>query len=76
MFERISVFIRNSFEKGAYGVCAYLGERLQIPVRDVRKYFIFTSILTFGSPTLIYLIITFWLNFKKIFRSNRNPIWE
>ncbi|TAE87293.1 MAG: PspC family transcriptional regulator [Bacteroidetes bacterium] len=62
--ERLKYFV----EKYAFGVCSYLGDRLGIATSRIRLYFIYTSFITMGSPVIIYLVIAFWLNFKKYIR--------
>jgi phage shock protein PspC (stress-responsive transcriptional regulator) len=66
--------LRNFIEWHVFGVCTRIGEVLGIPTSTIRKYFMYTSCLTFGSPLIIYLIAAFWMNLKQyIFRSKRNP---
>jgi len=41
----------------------------------IRKYFIYISFLTLGSPVIFYLFLAFWMNIKNyIQRSRRNPL--
>jgi hypothetical protein len=41
----------------------------------IRRYFIYISFLTMGSPLIVYLFLAFWMNVKKyIFASRRNPV--
>ena len=68
--------IKAFFEKQAFGVCAWLGEKLSIPSADIRKFFIYTSFLAIGSPVIIYLILAFLLKMKKYFRSKRSSVWD
>ncbi|MFI5222332.1 MAG: PspC domain-containing protein [Bacteroidia bacterium] len=69
--------LKYFFEKHAFGVCSYLGERFHISSSTIRLYFIYTSFITFGSPVIIYLILAFWLNLKKyIHRRKRTTIWD
>jgi phage shock protein C len=70
--KRISSF----FEKQAYGVCAYWGERLGIASASIRLFFIYLSFLTFGSPIIIYMGLVFIMNMHKHLRNNRKPVWD
>jgi phage shock protein C len=64
-------------EQQAFGVCAYLGERMKIPANSIRLYFIYTSCLTLGSPVILYLFTAFWLELRKHARRKANPtIWD
>jgi phage shock protein C len=69
--------LKYFFEKNAFGVCSYLGEKLKISSSRIRLYFIYTSFITMGSPVIIYLIIAFWLNLKKyVAKGKRETIWD
>ena len=66
--------LRNFIEWNAFGVCTAIGQRLGIATSRIRQYFIYTSILTVGSPIIIYLILAFWRNMRKYMLSaKRNP---
>lgn len=67
--------IKYFFEKRAYGVCSYLGEKFGISSSRIRLYFIYTSFITMGSPVIIYLIMAFWINLKKYIR-NSKTVWD
>ncbi len=69
----------NSFkyfiEWQVFGVCTAVGERIGIATSTIRKYFIYISFLTMGSPVIVYLFIAFWMNVKKyILNGRRNPL--
>ncbi len=67
--------LRRIIEWNAFGVCTYLGEKLRISTNTIRKYFIYISFLTLGSPVLFYFIVAFWMNVKQyIWFSRRNPL--
>ncbi|NBO48498.1 MAG: PspC domain-containing protein [Chitinophagia bacterium] len=67
--------LRNFIEWHVFGVCTKIGELLGIPTTTIRKYFIYISCLTFGSPAIFYLAIAFWMNIKRYFtQSKRNPL--
>ena len=68
--------IKVFFEKQAFGVCAWLGEKLFIPSADIRKFFIYTSFLAIGSPVIVYLILAFLLKLKQYFKSGRSSVWD
>ncbi|MBS1761835.1 MAG: PspC domain-containing protein [Bacteroidetes bacterium] len=58
-----------------FGVCTAIGERLRISTSTIRKYFIYLSFFTVGSPIIIYMFIAFWMNVKRyIFNARRNPL--
>lgn len=61
-------WILRYFEQQAFGVCAWLGERMGIRAHRVRLSFIYLSFLTFGSPIFIYLVMMFWKNNSNIFK--------
>ncbi|TAF65606.1 MAG: PspC domain-containing protein [Cytophagales bacterium] len=67
-------YIQHFFERRAFGVCAWLGERMGISSASVRLSFIYVSFLTLGSPLLLYLILAFWVNVRK--HTRRSYIWE
>lgn len=67
--------IKYIVEKYAFGVCSELGEKFGIASSRIRLYFIYTSFITMGSPIIIYLVIAFWLNFKK-YICQRFSLWE
>lgn len=70
---RIRYFVENQ----AFGVCARLGEKMNISASSIRLYFIYTSFLTLGSPVVLYLILAFWMEMKKHMRRHAHPtIWE
>ncbi|MCZ2459431.1 MAG: PspC domain-containing protein [Chitinophagales bacterium] len=65
---------RNFVEWNAFGVCTAIGERLGIATTRIRQYFIYASVLTMGSPIIIYLVLAFLRNMKKyIVSARRNP---
>jgi len=41
----------------------------------IRKYFMYISCLTLGSPVVFYFILAFWMNLKRyMLQSKRNPL--
>ena len=58
-----------------YGVCSAIGERMGIATSTIRKYFIYLSFFTLGSPVIVYFFVAFWLNLKShILNARRNPL--
>ena len=69
--------IQTYFEKQAFGVCNWWGERLQLKTPKIRMFFIYLSFLTFGSPIFIYLIMAFILEHKEYFKfQKRKTVWD
>ena len=68
--------IRKYFEHRGFEVCTRTGERMGIAPGVVRKYFIYTSFLTFGSPVLIYMILAFWIQIKDHLRSRKHSVLD
>lgn len=72
LIEPIKIF----FEKQAFGICEFWGERFRIKSANIRLFFIYTSFLTVGSPIIIYLVMGFWMNLKKLMKRNRGSVWD
>ena len=68
--------IKDYFEKQAFGVCTWLGDKLEMPSSVIRLFFIYTSFLTAGSPLIIYMVLAFWLKLKNYVRSKRSSVWD
>lgn len=68
--------IKQYFEQKAFGVCTYLGEKLDMEPAPIRLFFIYTSFLTIGSPVIIYMILAFWLRMKNYIRPGRTRVWD
>ena len=69
--------ILGYFEKQAFGVCNWWGEKLQLKSSQVRLSFIYLSFITVGSPIIIYLIMAFILKHKEYFKfSKRKSVWD
>jgi phage shock protein PspC (stress-responsive transcriptional regulator) len=67
--------IKNFIEWQVFGVCTAIGERVGIATAVIRRYFIYLSFITLGSPIVFYLFMAFWLNIKNYIRnSRRNPV--
>jgi phage shock protein PspC (stress-responsive transcriptional regulator) len=66
---------KQFIEWHVFGVCTAIGEKMGIATSTIRKYFIYISFITMGSPLIIYLFVAFWMNIKNyILTSKRNPI--
>jgi len=68
--------IRTYFEKRAFGVCAAIGDKLNMRSSKIRLFFIYSSFLTVGSPLIIYMILAFWLKMKNYVQSRRTSVWD
>ncbi|MDN4164412.1 PspC family transcriptional regulator [Cytophagales bacterium LB-30] len=68
--------IQSFFESQAFGVCTRLGEKLSIPTSNIRLFFIYSSFLTFGSPVLVYLMLKFIMDLRKLMRRGRSSVWD
>jgi phage shock protein PspC (stress-responsive transcriptional regulator) len=65
---------KNFVEWNAFGVCSAIGNRMGIATSKIRQYFMYTSILTMGSPIIIYMILAFWKNMRRYIKAaKRNP---
>lgn len=73
MIEKIKAF----FERQAFGVCSWWGEKLGLKSSRIRLFFIYISFLTLGSPLIIYLIMAFVLEHKYWFKTkSKRTIWD
>ncbi len=68
--------IKTFFEKRAFGVCDWMGEWMHIRSARIRLFFIYTSFLAAGSPLIVYLVMAFWLDMKKLIRQKRGSVWD
>ena len=66
------------FEKKAFGVCEWLGSIFGINPALIRKFFIYSSFLTLGSPLLIYFPLAYFLeNIDKLkWRKKRKSVCD
>jgi phage shock protein PspC (stress-responsive transcriptional regulator) len=66
--------LKNFVEWKAFGVCSAIGNRMGIATGKIRQYFMYASILTMGSPIIIYMVLAFWRNMRKyVWAAKRNP---
>ncbi len=63
-------------EQNVFGVCERLGNRLKMPAKDIRLFFIYASCMAIGSPVIIYMILAFWMKMKDSVRRERSPVWD
>ncbi|MGZ8525368.1 MAG: PspC domain-containing protein [Chitinophagaceae bacterium] len=66
---------KSFIEWNAFGVCSAIGDRMGIAPSRIRQYFIYTSLLTMGSPIIIYMVLAFWRNMRKYVMSARRNPW-
>lgn len=72
--KRISEKIADLISLNAFGVCTYLGHKLGIGVDRVRTYFIYASFATLGVSLLLYLVMSFALEFRRLTR--KRSVWD
>jgi phage shock protein C len=68
--------IKTWFERQAYGVCDWWGEKLHIRSSNIRLFFIYASFLTIGSPVIIYMAMAFILNLRNMTRRQRGSVCD
>ena len=67
--------LKNFIEWQAFGVCAAIGAKLGIATSRIRMWFMYISLLTLGSPIILYMVLAFWMNMKRyIMAARRNPL--
>ena len=68
--------IKHLVDKSAFGVCTFWGSYLGIASSKIRLYFIYITMLTVGSPIVVYLFFAFWINIKKFVRRQYHPVMD
>lgn len=71
--------IKTFFERQAFGVCAWWGEKLNIKTEQVRLSFIYLSFVTAGLNLVVYLVMAFVLAHKERIKrpfAKRSTVWE
>ena len=71
--------IKTFFERQAFGVCAWWGDKLNIKTEQVRLSFIYLSFITAGFSLVVYLVMAFVLQHKERIKrpfSRRRSVWE
>ena len=66
---------KDFVEWNAFGVCSAIGNRLGIATSKIRQYFMYASVLTMGSPIIIYMILAFFRNVRKYMMATRRNPW-
>ena len=67
--------IKDLLERSAFGVCSYLGEKMNIASSRVRLYFIYVSFAALGSPIIFYLILAFWVNIRRYIKRHKDALF-
>ncbi len=67
---------REILDLSVFGLCTWLGNRLDMPSKKVRMFFIYITFITLGSPIVLYLIMTFVLNLRYMVKTKRSPVWD
>jgi len=71
--------IKTTFERQAFGVCAWWGDKLNIKTEQVRLSFIYLSFVTAGLNLVVYLVMAFVLAHKERIKrpfAKRSSVWE
>ena len=71
--------IKTTFERQAFGVCAWWGDKLNIKTEQVRLSFIYLACITAGLHLVVYLVMAFVLQHKERIKrpfSKRSTVWE
>ncbi|MBM3414306.1 MAG: PspC family transcriptional regulator [Bacteroidetes bacterium] len=68
--------LKSLIEWNAFGICTALGLQLGISTSRIRQYFIYASVMTLGSPIIVYLILVFWRDLRKYMQSTRRNPWH
>ena len=71
----IMLDFKDFVERSAFGVCSYLGEKMNLASARVRLYFIYLSFVGLGSPIIFYLILAFWVNIRRYFKRHKDALF-
>jgi phage shock protein PspC (stress-responsive transcriptional regulator) len=66
---------KDFVEWNAFGVCSAIGQRLGIATSKIRQYFMYASVLTMGSPIILYMVLAFFRNVRKYMMASRRNPW-
>ncbi|MFD2921153.1 PspC family transcriptional regulator [Terrimonas rubra] len=66
---------KNFVEWNAFGVCTAIGNRMGVSTGRIRQFFIYTSLVTMGSPIILYMILAFWRNMRNYIKSTKRNPW-
>jgi len=69
-------YIRDLVEVRIFGVCNYLGEKMGIPSRRIRLFFVYATFVATWSPLILYMIAAFVLNLHRYVKSKKNELWD
>lgn len=69
-------YCKTQVERNMFGVCEWLGQKMSIPSKRIRMFFIYASFFAAGSPVIIYLVLAFWLDMKALIRQKRGSVWD
>ena len=72
MLQRIITF----FERYSFGVCTYLGERLNVSIFKIRLFFIYSSFLAVGFPLIAYLFAGVVLDIRNYIKRCRTHVTD
>ena len=66
---------KNYIEWQAFGVLSSIGDKIGIATSRIRMWFMYISLLTLGSPIVVYMILAFIMNMKRYIQARRrNPV--
>jgi phage shock protein PspC (stress-responsive transcriptional regulator) len=68
--------IFDFFERQAFGVCTWLGDKLHMPGSRIRLFFVYASFITLGSPLIVYLHMAFILRLKEYIKARKTQAWD
>jgi len=68
--------IRLAFERYGLDVSYRIANKLGIPARNVRLFFIYLSFPTLGLSFVLYIILAFALRIKDFFFSKRPSVFD
>ncbi|QJD94509.1 PspC family transcriptional regulator [Mucilaginibacter robiniae] len=72
MLQRLLTFL----ERYSFGVCTYLGERLDISIAKIRLFFIYSSFLAVGFPLIFYFCAGIVLDIRNYVKRMRTSITD
>jgi len=74
---QIVEIIKAWFERQAFGICEWWGDKLSIRSSNIRLFFIYTSFLAVGSPIIIYMVMGFWKRMRlMVSDQKRGSVWD
>ncbi len=68
--------IRFHIEKYGFDVFYRLGNRLGVPPRNLRLFFIYISFFTLGLSFVLYIFLAFVLKVKDLIRVKRPSVFD